>query len=107
MAMVQHDENMSFDDSPMRANLDGSSMKAKLLYARRNFSHVAINVQSANLSSKSVESEISCPANPSPGVMVVLKGNRHRMMDLQEPEQSFKDSQSPESLKQQLLQPQP
>ena len=92
MGMVQHDGNMSFDDSPMRANLEGSPMQAKLLYARRNFSHVAINVQSANLSSKSVESEISCPAHPSQGVMVDFKGNQHRMMDLEEPKQSWKDS---------------
>ena len=91
---------MSFDDSPMRANLDGSPMRvnlvgspmqAKLLYARRNFSHVAICVQSANLSSNSLESEISCPAHPCQGAMVDLKDSQHQMMDLDPPDQSFKE----------------
>ena len=90
--MFQHDENMSFDERPMRADLDGGPMRAKHLYARRNFSQVAINVQSANLSSKSVESEISCPARPSQRKMVDLNANQNRMIDLDEPEQSLKDS---------------
>ena len=90
--MVSHDGSMSFDDSPMRAKYDWSPMRAKLLYARRNFSHVAINVQSANLSSKSVDSDISCPAHPSQVKMVDLKGNKNRMMDLDPPDQSLKDS---------------
>ena len=81
----------NLDGSPMRANLDGSPMRAKLLYARRNFSQVAICVQSANLSSNSLESEISCPAHPCQGAMADLKGNQHRMMDLDPPEQPFKE----------------
>ena len=89
--MAQNDENMSYDSSPMRSSLMRSPMKAKLLYARRNFSHVAINVHRANLSAKSVESDLSCPAHASQGEMADLNHNRHL---LDPPDQSLKDSQS-------------